>query len=105
MRQDSDATLFMDGSCRFHHRHFLRDRLCHPQSYHMALNGRYFHAGDHIKRIPGALFIGPQAGIQHIMIGDCNHIEMAATSHIIQHLPRRRHAVAGASVHVNIRAA
>jgi hypothetical protein len=30
---------------------------------------------------------------------------MAATSHIIQHLPRRRHAVAGASVHVNIRAA
>ncbi len=105
MRQDGKAALLMDGRCRFRHRHLLRDRLCHPQSQHMAFNGRYFHAGDHIKRIPGAPFISPQAGIQHIMIGDRNHIQMAATGHIIQHLPHRRHAITGAGVHVYIRAA
>ncbi len=105
VREYGRAALFVNGGYCFGHRQLLRNRLRHPQPQHMTLDSRHFHAGDHIEGIPGALLICPQAGIQHVMIGDRNHIQKTAPRHIIKKLPRRCNPITRAGMHVNVREA
>lgn len=70
----------------------------------MPFNSRHFHAWQDVERIAMALLVGPQAGIQHIVIGDGDHVEMPAASDMLQYLCGGRQAIAGASVQVQVSA-
>lgn len=46
------------------------------------------------------LVVGPQAGIEVVVVGDGNHVEMPTSGDHVQHLGGGGQAVAGARVNV-----
>jgi len=68
----------------------------------MAFAGSHFHARDDVKAVVLTLSICPQATLQHIMIGDGDHIQMPFALNKIEQLARGRQTVTVASMHMHI---
>lgn len=69
----------------------------------MAVRAGNFNAGYDVERVLGTPLIGPQAGIEHIVIGDGDDIEHPLFSHVIQEFLHGCRAVTGGGMHVEIR--
>ncbi len=102
MRQHRQPAQFMNRGGGFCQRQTRFHRLCDPQRQHMTIAAADFQPRDNLKRIAGTMFIGPQAGIQRIMIGNGDHVQTAPRRHIIQKLADGGAAIAGGGVHMNI---
>lgn len=105
MREDGNAPLLVDGCDRFRDREVHGDGLGHPQAEDVATVGGNFHPGDNIEGVAVTLAVSPQAGIQGVVVGNGNHIQVAAFSDIIQHLLGGGDAIAGVGMDVDISSA
>ncbi len=61
-----------------------------------------FYTGNNIERVIVPLVKCPQTGIQHIMIGDGDHIQSAVFGDIIQDLFGSRQSITGIRMHMDI---
>lgn len=94
MRQNCDAILLMDrGDCLGKGQVF-GDRFGHPKTKDMAIRRGHFDAGNDVKRIAVTVVIRPQAAVEHIVIGDRNHVQLAVLGNEIERVLRGSDAVA-----------
>lgn len=105
MRQHGYPTLLVNCRRRFSNGHPFGNRLRHPQRQDVPPNRRHFHTGDDVERILSALFVSPQTGVEHVVIGNRNHVKTAATRYAIKNLLRGGNAIAGTGMYVHVRAA
>lgn len=63
-----------------------------------------FHAGNDVERVMVTLLICPKAGIQHVMIGNGDDIQITSAGNTFQDLSSGCKPIAGTGVHVNISA-
>lgn len=94
MRQNCDAILLMDRRYGFGKGQVFRDRFGHPQAEDMTVGRGHFDAGNDVKRIAVTVVIRPQAAVEHIVIGDRNHVQLAVLRNEIERVLRGSDAVA-----------
>ncbi len=102
MCQNSEAALFMNRGDGFSYRHAFGNGLGNPQTDDMPAARGDFHTGDNIERVAITLLISPQTGIQHIVIGDGDDVQITPVGNALQNLSSGCEAIAGTGVHVNI---
>jgi hypothetical protein len=83
MRQNCNAALFMDGSGSLFDRHAFGYGFRDPQGDDMAFTGCYFDTRNNVEGVMSPVGIGPQAGIEYIMIGNRNYIQATPVFDVI----------------------
>jgi hypothetical protein len=71
----------------------------------MAFARRHFDAGDDVKRIVSPMRVSPQTRVQHIVIGDGNHVQTAPCFDVFQHLLHSCQTITRFGMHVDVSAA
>ena len=100
VRQNSDAAPVMDGARGLGQRHATRNRPSHPQREDMPIAAGNLDTGDNVERVIVTAFIGPQAGIHHVVVGDGDDIERCVLGYVFQHCVYWGKAIAGGGVDV-----
>ena len=102
VRQNRHAILIVNGGCGIFQGHIRRDRMLHPQRQYVPVAAADFETRHNIKGILVAVSISPQAGINDIVIGDGDDIQMGMFGDVVEHLVNGRKAVAIRRVDVHI---
>jgi hypothetical protein len=102
MRQNGQPTLGVNRGNGSRQRLIRRDRFGHPQPQDVPALAGNLHPRHNIKWIVMPVMIGPQTGLQAIMVGDSDDVQTALFSNVVQQFVDCGKTIADSGVHVQI---